>query len=145
MRQPWRARQSGQSVVETALMFPWLVFLFIGALDTGFYMYASIAVQSAARIAVLYTSSSSTTAANSGGACSLVLKELSAMPNIGSSVTSCGALPLIVTATGPSTDQFGNTYSTVSVEYKTLTLMPIPGILASNFTLTRVVQMQIRS
>jgi hypothetical protein len=126
-------------------MFPWLVFLFIGALDSGFYMYALIGVQSAARIAVLYTSSSSTTAADSTDACTLVLKELSAMPNIGSSVTSCGApSPLVVTATGPSTDQFGNTYSTVSVQYKTLTLMPIPGILASNFTLTRTAQMQIR-
>jgi hypothetical protein len=126
-------------------MFPWLVFLFIGALDAGFYMYALLGAQSAARIAVLYTSSSSATAADSAGACTLVLKELSGMPNIGSGVTSCGSLPVIVTATGPSTDQFGNTYSTVSVKYQTLTLMPIPGILASNFTLTRVAQMQIRS
>ena len=126
-------------------MFPWLVFLFVGALDAGFYMYALIGAQSAARIAVLYTSSSAATASDSAGACALVLKELSGMPNIGSGVTSCGSLPVIVTATGPTTDQFGNTYSTVSVQYQTLQLMPIPGILAGRFTLTRVAQMQIRS
>ncbi|HEY7333296.1 MAG TPA: TadE family protein [Bryobacteraceae bacterium] len=140
-----RWRQRGQSFVEAALLLPGIVFLFIGALDAGFYGYALIGIQSAARVAAIYTSSSSSTAADSTGACALVLKELSSMPNITGSITSCGALPLIVTAAGPTTDQFGNSYSTVTVKYQTPALMPIPGGFSGTTTLTRAVQMQIRS
>lgn len=132
-------------MVESCLLFPWFVFLFIGALDAGFDLYALIGVQSAARIAVLYTSSSSSTANASAAACTLVLQDLNYMPNIGSTVTSCSALPLEVTATGPTTDQFGNSYSTVSVTYQTMSLIPIPGVLAGQFTITRTAQMQLRS
>jgi hypothetical protein len=132
-------------MVESCLLFPWFVFLFVGALDAGFDLYALIGVQSAARIAVLYTSSSSSTAGNSTAACTLVLNDLNYLPNINGTVTSCGALPLEVTATGPTTDQFGNSYSTVSVTYQTMSLIPIPGVLAAQFTITRTAQMQLRS
>ncbi|HEY6342130.1 MAG TPA: TadE family protein [Bryobacteraceae bacterium] len=132
-------------MVEACLLFPWFVFLFVGAVDAGFDLYALIGVQSAARIAVLYTSSSSSTANASATACSLVLQDLNYMPNIYNQVTSCSALPLEVTATGPTTDQFGNSYSTVSVTYQTVSLIPIPGVLAAQFTITRTAQMQLRS
>ena len=38
----------GSSVVETAFMMPWIVFLFIGVLDMGFYSYALITAARAA-------------------------------------------------------------------------------------------------
>ena len=48
-------------------MAPWIFFLFMGTLDFGFYAYAIIATQNAARVAVMQTSLNSTTAANSTG------------------------------------------------------------------------------
>jgi hypothetical protein len=132
-------------MVESCLLFPWFILLFVGALDAGFDLYALIGVQSAARIAVLHTATSSSTANDSTGACTLVLQELNYMPNIHGVVTTCSASPLTVTATGPTADQYGNNYSTVSVTYKTVALMPIPGILAAQFTITRTAYMQLRS
>ena len=138
-------------MVESCLLFPWFILLFVGALDAGFDLYALIGVQSAARIAVLHTATSSSTAADSTGACTLVLQELNYMPNIHGVVSTCSSsapttsAPLEVTATGPTTDQYGNSYSTVSVSYQTVALMPIPGILAAQFTITRTAKMQLRS
>jgi hypothetical protein len=137
-------------MVEACLLFPWFVFLFVGAVDAGFDVYALIGVQSAARIAVLHTATNSTTANDSTGACTLVLQELNYMPNIHAVVTSCTscsapAAPLDVCATGPTADQYGNNYSTVTVTYQTVSLIPIPGVLAAQFTITRTAQMQLRS
>ena len=64
-----RWREHGHAVIEISLMAPWIFFLFMGTLDFGFYAYAIIATQSAARVAVMQTSQNSTTAANSTLAC----------------------------------------------------------------------------
>ena len=45
--------RSGHAVIELSLMMPWLFFLFVGALDFGFYSYALISVQNSARVAAL--------------------------------------------------------------------------------------------
>ena len=42
--------ESGNSVVEVALMAPWIFFLFVGVFDFGFYAYAGICMENAARI-----------------------------------------------------------------------------------------------
>ncbi len=42
-------RRSGNSIIELTFMMPWLVFLFVGVFDFGFYAYALIAVQNAAQ------------------------------------------------------------------------------------------------
>ena len=131
-------------MVESCLLFPWFVLLFVGALDAGFDLYALIGVQSAARIAVLYTATSATDT-NSSTACALVLQELNYMPNIYGKVTTCSATPLTVTLTGPTADQYGYNYSKVSVTYQTVSLIPIPGVLAAQFTITRTAQMMLRS
>ena len=60
--------QSGQSLVEATLVFIMFVFMFIGVLDFGFYAYSMISVQSAARVAALYTASSKNTAGDNAGA-----------------------------------------------------------------------------
>jgi Flp pilus assembly protein TadG len=44
-------RRAGNSIVEFSLMAPWILFLFAGAFDWGFYAYALISVQNAARVA----------------------------------------------------------------------------------------------
>lgn len=129
--------------MEFIVMFPVLIFMFFGTFDLGFYMYALISVQNAARIAALDTSSSSANSNNTSAACTDVLSELNTMPNAGSFRASCNALPLQVTAQ-TVTDAYGNFASTVSVTYQTLQLIPIPG-LASQLTITRTVEMRARS
>src|SRR5215475_769378 len=101
MRKPGRER--GGAMMEMALLMPWVFLLFIGALDWGFYAYSLISMQAAIRTAVLYTSGSSTTAADSSTACTLVLAELKNLPNIGSGVTDCSTNPVVTASsvTGP--------------------------------------------
>ena len=46
--------QSGSSIVEVALLSPWIFFLFVGIFDFGFYAYAAICTQNAARAAAFW-------------------------------------------------------------------------------------------
>jgi Flp pilus assembly protein TadG len=130
-------------MVELAFIIPWVAFLFVGALDAGFYSYGLISVESAARVAALYTSSSSSTAADAAGACTYVLGELQGLPNIGTSVTSCGSNPLTVTAASV-TGAGGTSATLVSVTYRSMAMIPIPGILSNQFTWSRNVKLPIR-
>jgi len=50
--------ESGQAIVETALLVPWIFFLFVGVFDLGFYAYGAICTQSAARAAAIQTAAS---------------------------------------------------------------------------------------
>src|SRR5260370_28240415 len=86
-----RGPTSGHAVIETALMAPWIFFLFIGIFDVGFYAYAGIVTANAARVAALYTSSSVGAAGDSAGACAYALEEMRSLPNVGNSMTTCGA------------------------------------------------------
>jgi len=144
-----RSRRSGHSVLEVALLSPWIFFLFIGALDWGFFSYALLSTQSAARVAALYTSSSSAAAADQAAACQYVLDELRRLPNIGAAVQSCNGLPVIVTA--QRVDQYSNPPSAdrapasrVTVTYQTVPLIPIPGLLPGRLTITHSAEMRIR-
>lgn len=141
-----RRRKScqGGSAMEMAMLMPWFVFLFIGAFDWGYYAHALISVESAARVAALYTSTSSTTAANAAQACTYALEELRVVPNIGSSLTTCDSLPAIVTAVA-KTGVDGQPASEVALTYRTVSVIPIPGVLAGQTTFYRVVQMRLRS
>jgi Flp pilus assembly protein TadG len=130
-------------MIEMVLIMPWIFFLFIGALDWGFYASALVSVQAAARSAALYTSGSKDVAADSDTACTLVLAELRKLPNIGTAVTSCGTNP-VVTAVKVDNGPDGQMASTVSITYQTISLIPIPGLLASQVTMQRSVTMRVR-
>jgi Flp pilus assembly protein TadG len=131
-------------MLEVSMMLPLVAFLFMGAFDMGYYAYALISVQDAVRVAALYTSTSSTTAADSTTACTYVINELKSLPNIGNSVTSCSGTPLTVTA--QSVAGAGTTSATlVSVTYQSSYLFPIPGVLANQFTWTRTAKMPLRN
>jgi len=129
-------------MLEMALLSPWVFMLFIGALDWGFYGTALISMQSAVHSAVLYTSSSAATATDSATACSIVLGELRKLPNIGTSATTCSTNPVVTATsiTGPDSAPAAQ----VSVSYQSVSMIPIPGLLAKQFTVTRVVKMRIR-
>jgi Flp pilus assembly protein TadG len=131
-------------MLEVSMMLPLVAFLFMGAFDMGYYAYALISVQDAVRVAALYTSTSSTTAADSTTACTYVINELKSLPNIGTSVTTCNGTPLTVTA--QTVTGAGTTSATlVSVTYQSSYLFPIPGVLANQFTWTRTAKMPLRN
>ena len=130
-------------MLELALISPWFFFLAIGALDWGFYGYALISLQAATRSAVLYASTDPSTATDSAKACEIVLGELRSLPNIGTSTTTCGSNPVVsaTAITGPDSSLGAQ----VSVRYQSVSVIPIPGILAKQFTITRIAKMRLRN
>jgi Flp pilus assembly protein TadG len=129
-----------------AMLLPWYLFLFIGAFDWGYYAHALISTESAARVAALYASGSSTTAADSTNICNYALQELKIAPNVGTSITCpSSSLPVIVSTSGVISGADGQNAVNVSVTYQTTGVIPIPGLLENQATFYRVVQMRLRS
>ena len=96
-------------------------------------------METAARSAALYESTLLSPDSNS--ACTIVLNEMSTLINTGS-ISSCNSSPLVVTAstvTGPDNTNAAQ----VSVTYTTPVMIPIPGLLARQFTITRIVSMKM--
>ena len=135
--------ERGHALVEVALMAPWIFLIYVAVFDFGFYMYALVCTEHAARVGALYTSSASASAADASGACTYALAELNGMPNV-RSLASCSASPLSVTATsvasGSSAD--GAAASRVTVAYTTIQLIPIPWV-TGQMTITRWVEMRV--
>lgn len=129
----------GSAIMEMALMAPWVFFLIIGALDWGFYAYSLITLETAARTAALYESAQSSV--SSSDACTVALKEMQTLVNL-TNTTSCGAAPLVVTASS-DTNTDGANEAIVSVTYTTPQMIPLPGLLSGKFTITRTVKMKM--
>jgi len=132
----------GHAVVELSFLMPWIFFLFVGALDFGFYSHALISTENAARVAALNAGSSLASASSQRDACYHVQRELSKMPNGSAFPYDCNAAPLVVTATR-YTDAEGMPATRVQVSYDTLTLMPIPGLVPGQLTISRTVSMRV--
>jgi hypothetical protein len=128
--------------MEVSLMLPWLVFLFAGVLDMGFYLYAAICTENASRVANLQTAAGPASSANSAIACQYALTEMRSVPH-GDSLTGCDTPPLVVTAAS-IIGVDGAAASRVSVTYQTALMIPIPG-LRGQYSLTRVSEMRLRS
>jgi Flp pilus assembly protein TadG len=148
MSDPRKSRkrcQRGQAILEASLMAPFIFLLFLGIFDVGFYSYAIICTANAARVAALYTSASDGTKADATGACGYALRELQALPNVGTSVTSCGVLPVTVTATAVASPDgdISATGSKVSVTYQTIQLFPLPW-LTGQLQITRSATMRVK-
>jgi Flp pilus assembly protein TadG len=141
-----RKRQRGGSALEMALMLPWYLFLFVGTFDWGCYAHALISTENAARVAALYTSQSAAKAADQADACILANEELRISPNIANSGTpTCNASPIVVTAVSVANGADNLPASQVTVTYTTVSLIPIPFVLAKQASFSRVVQMRLRS
>jgi Flp pilus assembly protein TadG len=139
--------QRGHAVIEVALLAPWIFFLFAGALDMGFYMYAALAVENAARVAVLHVAASTDVASDANAAQfarTYVCNELRMLPNVGS---TCPATVVSVSVPAqPFTGSDGDAATQVSVTYTTVPLVPIPGLNPGphgQWTFTRFVQMRL--
>jgi len=153
-------RRKGSAVVETALMMPWLIFLFVGVFDFGFYSYAAIATENASRAAAILAASDSTLLGSSK-LCTAALSELNMLPNVGTSMTTClssdtnlsDANPVAVMVnklcktgcTAVCADCAINAAATsvrAIVAYRTIPLIPIPGSMTSKTTITRIVEVR---
>jgi Flp pilus assembly protein TadG len=132
-------KRRGSNMVEFALLMPWYAFLFVGAIDYGFYSFGLIATQNAARVSAMYAAGSSSTAIDSDTACSYSLDQLRKM-----SLATCSATPLVVGAS-LVTGADGQQATSVTVTYTTPQLIPIPGLLPGQLTISRTVQMKLRS
>ena len=64
---PFASNESGQSIVELAIVSPLLIMLMVGAVDVGTFMYGGIEVGNGARAGVHYGSQSIQTAADVAG------------------------------------------------------------------------------
>jgi|SRR5579863_6755559 len=136
-----RRGEYGHAVIEVSFLAPWIFFLFVGALDFGFYAYGVICTENAARVAAMQTAQDSNSQANSALACQYALPSLKSLPNT-RSLATCAALPVIVSATAV-VDADGDQASQVAVTYQSLAMIPIPG-LTGTLTLTRTAQMKLR-
>jgi hypothetical protein len=139
-------RERGQAVIEVTLMMPWIIFLFFGVYNVGFYSYAAICTQNAARAAALVGAETATAGVT---ACNAALGELRMLPNVGFNPSlTCGSLPVVVSVNTLATCTLcdaGTTYQTrqASVQYQTNQLFPIPGIMNGQLTLTRLAEMRV--
>ena len=131
-------------MMELALLSPWIIFIFIGLLDWGFYAYSLITLETAARSAAVWNS-------NHGNpndltkAREIVCKEMQTLVNVSSIAlnANCGqAAPVVVSASAVTGPDNGNA-AQVSVTYTTPSLIPIPGLLAKQYTITRTIRMKI--
>jgi Flp pilus assembly protein TadG len=148
-----KTRETGGAMVEVALMAPWIFLLFIAVFDFGFYAYAAICTQNAARAAAIRTAADGMQDFNE--ACNAALAELALLPNT-TGLTSpggCQALPVVVqmatltNSTTPicadCTERPTATSSQVSVTYQSIPLIPIPGVMTGRLNMTRVAEARI--
>jgi Flp pilus assembly protein TadG len=137
-----KRRQSGSVLVEVTLLLPWYLFLFVGAVDWGFYSHALISVEAATRTAAMFAAQKAS-APSVATVCPYVLGELAIAANVGSTL-DCTTAPVVVTiatlsSTSTPVSPDGGTAYSVSVRYSTVQLIPIPGLLAGKTTFTRTV------
>lgn len=162
-----KRREGGNSIVEVALLAPWIFFLFVGIFDLGFYTYAVICTENAARAGAILTASGAG-AQSSAAACAAAWDELRGLPNVAGLSQNCNTLPVVVTQEtlctqgtvkpstivctnpgpcadcGNTTDPTGRAASSrVAVQYQSIPLVPIPGILTGRMTITRIAEMRI--
>jgi Flp pilus assembly protein TadG len=145
------SRRRGHAIVELSLMMPWIFFLFVGALDFGFYAYAMISVENATRVAALGASMSESAASDYDQACRYVRDELSRLPNVAGKIDGCGVAPLKVQVTRVVAADSGVApvlnpppgAARVTVTYDTLPLIPIPGLMTGKLTIMRTAEMRI--
>ena len=147
-----RAVERGNAIIEFTLLLPWLILLFTAVFDFGFYAYALISIENAARVAVLHGAANAGAAADQAGACALAVEEVRGLPNIGAAFsTSCTADPLTVSAAycdgstpcgGGANSADGGPAAVVTVTYRMPPLFRIP--LSGLTRVTRSSVMRLR-
>lgn len=157
-----KRREGGNSIVEVALLAPWIFFLFVGIFDFGFYAYAAICTQNAARAVALAAAQTATATVST---CDAAMGEMKMLPNVGyaplaskcavvtgapsvtqatpvnvcvgtltkTNVTVCG----VSAACADCTLDTAATSAFATVTYQTIPFVPIPGMLTGQLTISR--------
>jgi Flp pilus assembly protein TadG len=81
MKGRWIRSESGTSMVEFALVLPVFLFLLIGMIETGRYMYLAILASHAARAAVQYGAQSTFTAVDTAGMINAAVQDGESLSN----------------------------------------------------------------
>lgn len=91
IRKIWRrgGRESGQSLIETALVFPILISMLVGAADLAQVAYYSIQVENAARAGSEYGCQNGFTAQDSTGIQTAASDESSSITVVATPTSSC--------------------------------------------------------
>ena len=152
---PLRRDRGGQSLIEVTFMAPWILFLFVGVFDMGFFAYALISTENAARAAAVHNSISTMAATDpDSSGCKIVIAELQWTANA-RTLTDCSSQPNVLSVvsalcpddaancTEGSPD--GNHAALVKVTYTTDLLIPIPGLLPGQLKITRKAWMRVNS
>jgi hypothetical protein len=128
-------------MMELALFSPWIIFLFVGTLDWGFYAYSLITLETATRNAASWNANHAIPN-DSVTACTIVTNEMQTLINM-TGVSTCGGTSAVSVSasqvTGPDTENAAQ----VAVTYTSPQMIPIPGLLTKQFTITRVVTMKL--
>jgi len=130
----------GAAMMELAFLSPWIIFLFVGLFDWGFYAYSLITLENATRSAASWNANHNQPT-NVTDACTIATSEMQSLVNMGG-VTTCTGSPVSVSAAqvvGPDNDPA----AMVAITYTTPRLIPIPGILRNQYTITRTVTMKL--
>jgi Flp pilus assembly protein TadG len=137
-------KKRGAAMMELALLSPWIIFIFIGVLDWGFYAVSLMTLENATRAATIYAASGSTTYTDTTNLCQILYNEMGSLSNM-QGVTTCGGTSPVSFTASQGAGPDNNTAVTVAVTYTTPQMIPIPGLLAGKFTITRTMQMRCSS
>lgn len=123
--------RGGAAAVELAVLLPFLVFLFVVAVDFARVFYFSQVIENCARNGALYASNVSATQSPYASV------EAAALADAGALTPQ----PTVVTTTGQ--DQAGNPFVRVTVTWRFRTITGFPGV--PDVDLSRAVQMRVVS
>ena len=131
MRRPQTMARRGVAAVELALLAPFLVFLFVVAIDYGRVFFASVTITNCARAGAVYASDPF--AQRESPYTSIEQAALAEAPTF-------TPTPTVTTANG--TDADGNPYTAVTVTGTFSTITRYPGVPATT-TLRRTVRVRL--
>jgi len=144
--------QKGNALIEFSMLLPWLILIFTSVFDFGFYAYAFICVEGAARAAAVRNAANSGVAGDQSSACTMAIEGLRGLPNVGQSFSSsCTASPITVSASYCSgTSSCGGASSTpdngqaayVAVTYQMPRLFRMP--IVGPGSITRTAEIRLR-
>lgn len=131
-----RTAERGNALVEFALLVPLLTLMFVGLLQLGYYSYALISVENAARSAAMRNSFGKDTATDQASACEVATEELAGILHWSGAPanSNCSTAPLRVTSIlcsssvaclGTQTSIGGEAAVAVTVDFTMPTWLPM--------------------
>ena len=138
-----RGNRNGQALLEVTLMAPLVLLLFAAVVDIGFFCYAAVCTQNAARVGAMHASTDRDLAASAtinqlvrADVCA----EMKALPNVGSACSD--TVVSVSTVAQPFTGADGQPATEVAVTYTTVPLFRVPGLMGQ-YSIRRVVQVRL--